>query len=248
MRVTVLGASASYAAAGQACAGLLVDGERTRVLLDCGSGVIANLCRVADPLSLDAVFVTHCHPDHCVDLYALQSLLRYAPQGPAPAIPLHGPAGLLERLGCLLSERGRHELEEAFVPSDLEAGAVFRYGGIGVTSHQADHGSVAFSLSVEGPAGRVCYTGDTAYGERASAAARGCDLLIAEATLPERYAGHAPHMTASEAGRLAAESGARELALIHVWPTNDRQEILEAAEAVFDGPVVLVSEFDVFEL
>lgn len=248
MRVTVLGASASYAAAGQACAGVLVEGGRARVLLDCGSGVIANLWRVADPLSLDAVFVTHCHPDHCVDLYALQALLRYAPQGPSAAIPLHGPGGLLGRLACLLSELGREELEEAFVMSDLADGVCATYGDLAVTALAADHGEAAFSLSVEGPGGSTCYTGDTAYGERVLAAARGCDLLIAEATLPERYAGRAPHMTASEAGRLAAESGAAELALIHLWPTNDRQEILEAAEAAFAGPVVLASEFDVFEL
>ena len=50
----------------------------------------------------------------------------------------------------------------------------------------------------------------------------GADLLLAEATLPEAYAGAAPHMTASQAGELAREAGARALVLVHVWPTNDR--------------------------
>lgn len=248
MRLTVLGSSASYAGAGQACSGYLVEGARGRVLLDCGSGVVANLTRVADPLSLQAVFLSHMHPDHVVDVYALHALLRYAPQGPAPAIALHAPAGAVERLGCLLSEHGREAFGEAFVVSELRDGASAVHGDLSVTARVADHDGDAYAFTVAGPGGTLCYTGDTAYGRRALDAARGCDLLVAEATLPERYAGRAPHMTASEAARLAAEAQVKELALVHLWPTNDREEVLEAAEAVFDGPVVLPGELDVFEL
>ena len=79
MRLTVLGSSASYAGPGQASAGYLIEGGDARVLFDCGSGVLAKLQRVADPHGLDAIFITHGHPDHFVDLYGFQALLRYAP-------------------------------------------------------------------------------------------------------------------------------------------------------------------------
>jgi ribonuclease BN (tRNA processing enzyme) len=114
MRLTVLGSAASYADVGRACSGYLVEDGETRLLLDCGHGALANLGGVCDPRTLDAVFITHAHPDHVVDLYALQALLRYAPEGPAPPVRLHGPKGLLERMSCLLGERGGVELVEAF--------------------------------------------------------------------------------------------------------------------------------------
>ena len=110
MRVTVLGSSASYAGPGQACSGYLVEHADVRVLMDCGNGVVANLAAVADPTTLDAVFITHEHPDHFLDIYALAALLRYAPQGPLAPLALWLPPGLFERMGCLLSERGRDEL------------------------------------------------------------------------------------------------------------------------------------------
>ena len=53
MRLTILGSSASYADAGRACSGYLIENAGTRVLLDCGHGVLANLTQVIDPAMLD---------------------------------------------------------------------------------------------------------------------------------------------------------------------------------------------------
>lgn len=248
MRLTVLGSSASYAGPGQACAGVLVECEDASVLLDCGNGALVNLARVADPLALDAVFVSHPHPDHFLDLYALQALLRYAPAGPAPALPLHLPAGLFGRMGALLSERGRAELAEAFRVRELAPGVRVEVGDLMVTPTRVEHVEESFALVVEGPRGRVCYTGDTASGPAVLEAARGCDLLLAEATLPERYAGRAPHMTAREAGELARAADVGRLVLTHIWPTTDREAILDEAAEAFSGPVAVASELAVFEL
>lgn len=248
MRVTVLGSAASFAGPGQACAGYLVAGETSRVLLDCGHGALSNLQRAADPAALDAVFVSHQHPDHFVDLYALHTMLRYAPDGTARSLALHAPAGLIGRMGCLLSESGRASLAQAFAARDLVPGEPVNCGDITVTAFPVDHMEDSFALVAECCGRRLCYTGDTAACAGVLAAARGCDLLIAEATLPERYAGRAPHMTGGEAGRLATEAGAGELALVHIWPGNDREEILHDAQAEYAGRVTVPAELDVFEL
>ena len=76
----------------------------------------------------------------------------------------------------------------------------------------------------------------------------GADLLLAEATFPEAYAGFGPHMTASQAGALARDAGAAALVLAHVWPTNDRAAMVALAATVYDGPVVVANELDVFEI
>jgi len=249
MRLTVLGSSASYAGPGQACAGHLLECGSARVLLDCGNGVLANLARVCDPLTLDAVVVTHEHVDHFADVYALQALLRYAPGGAAPAVPLYAPAGLFDAMGCLLSDRGRAELAEAFVVHELSPGAPIELrDGLVLTPLPVDHTPATFAVRAQSSAGVLCYTSDTAAGERALLAARGCDLLLAEATLPELYAGRAPHMTAREAGELARQAGAGQLVLTHVWPTNDRDTMVREAAQVFGGPVSIATEFDTYEV
>jgi ribonuclease BN (tRNA processing enzyme) len=248
MRVTVLGSSASYAGAGQACAGHLVEAGDTRVLLDCGNGVLANLAKIADPLTLSAVFITHSHPDHFCDLYALQALLRYAPEGPASALDLYLPDGLFERMSCLLSQRGAEQFVEAFVPHTLTEDAWYEVGALSIRPHRVDHTPPSFCFCVEADGARLVYTGDTAANDGALVAAAGADLLLSEATMPERFKDAAPHMAASQAGYMAREAHAGELVLTHVWPTNDRAEMARIAEEAFGGKVTVASELDTFDV
>jgi len=248
MRVTVLGSSASYPGAGRACAGHFVEAGGARVLFDCGNGTVSNLARVTDPTQLDAVFITHNHPDHYADLYALHAGLRYAPQGPLSPMPLYLPEGLWERLPCLLSERGATDLAEAFVPMTLAAGEAVAVGALTVTPVAVEHTDPTFALVADADSVRLTYTSDTAPCGGVEDAARGADLLLAEATLPERYADAAPHMTARQAGELARKAGVRALALVHVWPTNDRDLMARIASDAFGATVVVADEFDVFEI
>jgi ribonuclease BN (tRNA processing enzyme) len=248
MRVTVLGSSASYAGAGQACAGHLVEAGGTKVLFDCGNGVLANLSKVADPLELAAVFITHSHPDHFADLYALQALLRYAPAGPAPALDVYLPEGLFERMKCLLSDRGAEQFEEAFVPHVLVEDATYGIGGLAIRAHHVDHTPPSFCFVADADGARLAYTGDTAPNDGALVAAGNADLLLAEATMPEEYKDAAPHMAASQAGLMAREAHVGELVLVHVWPTNDRAEMLRTAEGSFGGRVSVAKELESFDV
>lgn len=248
MRLTVLGSAASYAGPGEACAGHLVQTEQTRVLFDCGHGVLANLGKVIDPTSVDAIFITHYHPDHFVDLYGLQSMLRYAPQGPLPAIDVHLPEGLEDRIKCLLSQRGCGAMDEAFNFSLIEAGVPVEVGDITVTAYPADHTVESFALKAEADGAVLAYTADSRPGSLIDGAVAGADFILCEATLPEQYAGLAPHMTATEAGQLARKAGASQLAMVHIWPTNDRASQEKAATEAFGRPAHVASELDTYEI
>jgi ribonuclease BN (tRNA processing enzyme) len=248
MRLTVLGSSASYAGVGQACSGHLLEGGGARVLLDCGNGVLAHLARVADPLTLDAVFVTHQHSDHFADVFALQALLRYAPSGPAAPLPLYVPDGLMDRMKCLQSDRGAAEMDAAFRTQILEAGQPVTVKGLTVTPMPIEHSDPTYALRVETDGAVFVYTTDSAPTDDVVAAAEGADLLLAEATLPEQYAGRAPHLTARQAGEMARRAGAQRLVLAHIWATNDRDEAQRSASESFGAPVHVASEFDTFDI
>jgi ribonuclease BN (tRNA processing enzyme) len=242
--LTVAGCAASYPGAGQACSSYLVESGSTAVLLDCGNGSLSFLAQVTDPLCLDGIFVTHRHPDHFLDLYALQAAIRYAPSGPVPVgpVPLHAPKGLFENLACLLDERGQEDMCASFQAAPLVPGLAVTIGSLTITPLPVEHVPDTFALRVTDGEHTLCYTSDSRLGDPVRAAVAGAQVILAEATLPQRYAGKAPHMTASEAGGLAAEAGAETLVLTHLWPTADREELLAAAKAAFGGEVMLATE------
>jgi ribonuclease BN (tRNA processing enzyme) len=248
VQLTVLGSAASFAGAGQACSGYLVESDGATVMIDCGNGSVANAAAVTDVTSIDAVFVSHTHADHILDLYALQAALRFAPEGPVGSVPLYLPEGLWERMGALLPPSGRAQLADAFEPHVHEAGRPLLVGDMTLTALPVDHDGPSFGFVVETPGTRFVYTGDTRDGDAVRALARDCDVLVAECTLPAEYAGRAAHLTASEAGRLAEESGAGLLVLTHLWPTADHERMRDEASAVFDGEIVLARELMTIEI
>lgn len=248
MRVTVLGSAASHAGRGQACAGHLIEGGGARVLFDCGNGVLANLYQVMSPGDLDAVFISHNHPDHYADIYSLHAFIRYAPDGAVDPIPVYMRPELYERMQVLLSERGASEFRKAFPLTPLEPGVDVTIDGLTVTAHEVDHTDPTFGLVAQAEGATVVYTADTLPGEAVNTLARGADLLLAEATLPDEYEGGSPHLNARQAGRLAADAGVGRLVLVHIWPSNDREAMVREAREEFAGPVHIADELDAWDV
>ena len=71
MRLTVLGACGAWPEAGQACSGYLVEQDGFRLLVDLGYATVPRLLERVTEEQVDAVFISHGHPDHCADLNPL---------------------------------------------------------------------------------------------------------------------------------------------------------------------------------
>lgn len=244
MRLTILGSSASYPAAGRACAGYLLQSGGTNVLMDCGNGVLSNLGKLVDPTRLAAVFISHGHMDHYADVFGLQAALRYAPSGPIAPLPLYLPEGLFPHMQEALGGRAAEELAAAFEVHVLRAGDDIEVGPLRVTPRPVEHVGAAFALVAHDGGERMCYTSDSKPGDTVRAAARGVQVVMADSTMPQQYEDKAPHMTPRQAAAVARDVGAHTVVLTHLWPTLDRDEARAQAEAVFDGRVVIASELE----
>ena len=102
-RVVVLGGCGAYPEPGRACSGFLLEHAGFRLVLDLGYGTFARLLAVLGSTTaagLDAVVVTHDHPDHVVDLHALFRARLYDGRG-LPRIALYAPAAVAERVAGL---------------------------------------------------------------------------------------------------------------------------------------------------
>jgi ribonuclease BN (tRNA processing enzyme) len=246
--LTILGSSASFPGPGRACAGYLLAAGGTHVVLDLGNGALANLSIATDPYALDAVFISHLHADHFLDLFALMAMVRYAPEGTKRPVALFAPEGLEERMGSLMSPSGRSDVAEAFTWTTLRDAEPVEVGAFTFTPHAVEHDDPTFAICAEAGGRTLCYTSDSRYSDPVRKAAAGCDLLLADATLPAGYGGRAPHMTPAEAGALATDAGASKLVLTHLWPTVPRGEILDGAQAAFAGSVMLAEELAHFDV
>lgn len=80
MELTILGASPAVPNPGGACSGYLLRQGESRVLVDCGSGVVGRLRQHVEPHTLAAVVISHLHADHYFDLSPLYYALRFAPR------------------------------------------------------------------------------------------------------------------------------------------------------------------------
>jgi len=115
VRLTVLGSCGAYPEAGQACSGYLVEHDGFRLLVDLGYAVVPRLFEHLTAAGVDAVFISHGHPDHCADL---NPLLRARVLGDEelPPLPVYALPGALDavlaldRPGMLADGYVLHEL------------------------------------------------------------------------------------------------------------------------------------------
>ena len=112
----VLGCAPASGNPGEACSGYLVTAGGSRVLLDCGPGVLSSwLARDAAPL--DAIVLSHLHFDHVADLIPLGYAHTFGLAGDWKAPALHAPPGGVERLtGAVRGERPRARPPERVRP------------------------------------------------------------------------------------------------------------------------------------
>jgi len=251
MKLTIIGCSGSYPGPDSPASCYLLeaehDGRTWRVLLDLGSGALGVLQRYVDPLTVDAVFLSHLHADHCLDLCGYHVLRRYHPSGHQPRIPVWGPVGTADRMARaydLPIDPGMHE-EFDFREYD----APVQFGPFRVEAIEVDHPVPAYGLRVTADGVTLGYSGDTGPCAGLDAVARDADLLLAEASFracvenPPRL-----HLTGADCGEAAARAGARRLMLTHIPPWHDRDEALAEARSAYDGPVELARSGDVHDL
>ncbi|MFJ9537459.1 MBL fold metallo-hydrolase [Streptomyces sp. NPDC101225] len=235
MRLTVLGGCGAWPTAEQPCSGYLVEYDGFRLLLDPGYASMPRLLHHLTVDAVDAVLVSHGHPDHCADLNPLLRARALSDDSP-PALPVHAPRGALDavlaldRPGMLAAAYRLH----AFDPGDR-----FEIGPFTVGTRLLPHFVPNAGIRLATPRGILAYTGDTGPSPDIPRLAEGADLFLSEATYVHRVPdGDAPYLlTARLAGRYAHQAGAARLILTHLWPGTDRATARETAAELFAGPI-----------
>lgn len=236
MELTVLGCSGSYnGPQGGACSGYLLRCGTTSVWLDCGNGTFGHLQQHIAVEDLDAVVITHEHPDHCVDVYGLHVLIRYGLE--REGLPVFAPPGLAEHLGHLVGGDWGGAFE--WIPIGESEAVVC--GDVTMRFSRTDHPPPTFAVEAEAFGKRLIYTSDTGPDWSVDAFDRGADLVLSEATYLHGEKPAEIHLSAHEAGKAARDAGARRLMLTHLWPRLDPHRVVDEGSDAFGEPVVLAA-------
>ena len=249
MRITVLGSSGGTPTRTNPASGYLVEADGSSIWLDAGTGTFMALARYIDPGRLTAVVLSHVHVDHCADLFGLYGYLAYGPSGVVP-VPVYAPAGAAELLTAFARAGDEHVFNTVLDLVTVAPGDEVTAGAIALTFGAAVHPVPALTarLSV-GDVGMV-YSGDTGPGSDLADLARGCELLLCEATIAgERDDATYPyHLTSFEAGSLAARAGVERLVVTHLAHTVDRAGAAREAGASFGKEVEVAAPGAVYEI
>ena len=232
----MLGGCGVWPAAGQACGGYLVEHDGFHLLVDPGYATLPRLLERMPADLVDAVVVSHGHPDHCADLNPLLRARHLGGPGGAP-LPVYALAGALD---AVLALDRPEMLDDAFTLRELEPGQDLAIGPFEVETVSLPHFVQNVGLRMRAGGSVLSYTGDTGPSPNLLPLAREADVFLAEATFPRLVP---PDMqrhlsSALQAGEVAARSSVRHLVLTHLQPdTNPAAAETAAAARLFDTVV-----------
>ncbi len=244
MKITVIGFWGGYPAKNEASSGYLLEYGDYRVLLDCGSGVLSELQNHMHPEELDAVVLSHYHPDHVADVGVLQHalLIEQLLSGKKKTVPIYG-----------------HNLDELefkkLTYKEITKGIAYspnqpiQIGPFTFRFMQTKHPVPCFAMRIEVAGHILVYTGDSAYMEEFVDFAKDANILLCESNFYSDMNGsNAGHMTAREAGVIANKANVQLLILTHLPHYGEHQKLVAEAGEIFTRGIALAKSRLEFQL
>jgi ribonuclease BN (tRNA processing enzyme) len=233
VRLTVIGSSPAWPNPGSAHSGYMLEADGSRVLLDCGPGVLGRLRETSLWPEVDAIAITHFHLDHWGDLVPwVWGTFYLASNAPKPKPALWVQPGGTAFLAALGERLGFPDMfERTFHMSEYAPDTTFHVGKLAVTPTRVPHyllETYAFRAQSNGVV--LTYSGDSAPSQELVEAARDADLFVCEATLLRGELDGQPrgHLSLDEALEAFESSGAKRLLLTHrpcELPTPEKYQL-----------------------
>lgn len=238
MNLTVVGHWGGFPKTNEASSGYLLEKEGTHLLLDCGSAVLSTLQSYIQPKDLDAVILSHYHPDHIADIGVLQHALlieSYMSEN-IKILPIYGHEKDSAAFSSLTYKNittglGYHEREPLHI------------GPFTIRFLETKHPAPCYAMRIEAGGKSLVYTADTSYFEDLVAFSKDADILLCESNFYKGMdSAAAGHMTSEQAGTLASLARVKKLILTHLPHFGSLNQLkLEAAEQ-YQGEIILAEK------
>ncbi|WP_026677123.1 MBL fold metallo-hydrolase [Fictibacillus gelatini] len=235
MKLTVLGFWGGYPAAGSATSGYLLQKEGFNLLIDCGSGVLAQLQHFIKVEELNAVILSHYHHDHVADIGVLQYgrlIQSYLQKGLSP-LPIYGHRQ---------DEKGFASLTYKNLTTGMEYNPLMplEIGPFTISFLETKHPAVCYAMRVTDGKKTVVYTADSSFQEVFIPFSKNADLLICECNLYKHQDGSAQgHMNSHDAAKIANGADVQQLLLTHLPHFGECEQLAREAKELYNGIIEL---------
>lgn len=235
MELTILGYKGGYPSNGVGTSAYLLESDGYHLLIDVGSGSLLALEEHLNPLSLDAVLLSHYHYDHVTDVGSLQQTRKLKksaafPKGP-PVLPIY--AHSQDSIFSLLTK------ENVTKAIAYETKSSFSIGPFELTHMKTRHPVICYAFRiVERKTGKVLvYTADSGYMKELIDFSQGADLLLADTSFYKGQENNPVHMTSIEVARIAKNANVLRTILTHLpEETHDNDLELLRKQALEEAP------------
>lgn len=233
MELTILGFMGGYPAQGIGTTSYLLAADGFHLLIDVGSGSVLALEKHINPLDVDAVILTHYHPDHIADMGVLQHVFQLKEGENKHVLPIYGH-----------TESDLHSLRTSVGVSeavDYSGDEPITIGPFQITFMKTIHPVPCYALSIVEikTNKKFVFSADSGYLETFITFAKDADLFLADTNFFQGKERHSVHMTSKEVGEIAQAAQVKQLVLTHLPAGKDWQQLL--AEAKVAAPDVAVS-------
>jgi len=248
MKILILGSGTCVPSLRRNAPAYLLDAEGLLVLIDCGSGTLLQLERAGKSYrDIDAVFITHRHPDHFADLMPLIHALIATPGFTREkGLSVFAPREFIDYYNLAFMPLFRRITGFNVYLKKIHPS--MEYGPFSIRSTRTIHPGEGYAIRFQYNGRGVVFTGDTGYDSRIVEISRGADVLIADCSFLESEKAKG-HMSARECGILAREAGVSRLILSHLYPSSMPDEArLTEAQREFTGDIILAEDLMELEI
>ena len=231
MKLKVLGSISPYVKGKNNCPGYLIEKNKTKVLLDCGSSITREMDLPTDLENL-TIIISHLHRDHYADLLTL----GYA------TFVYHRLGLLKEKVKVYIPKEKSNDktylanMDEhffEFIPYNVKT--KIQISDLEITFKQNPHPVLTYSIKVKDNKNTIVYSGDTGYKNNTlEDFAKEADLFICETTFLKTQKGSIDnHLSTIEAGKIAKKARVKKIMITHTWPEINKKLYLKETKEVF---------------
>jgi ribonuclease BN (tRNA processing enzyme) len=245
MQITFLGTGSAMPTGDRFQTGILLEGGKKPLLVDCGSGVLQRLAATdVGYEGVDTVLLTHHHLDHVSDLLALLKARWLAGEDELTVL---GPEGTEELVYGLLEVHDYLQDRAELTVREVDPGS-FSVAGYDVAAMETRHSMycLAYRFEIPGDGGRgqeppaFTFSADTEAFEELIEFADGSALLAHDCSFPDEVDVD-NHPTPSALGRTLADADAEvgRVYLTHLYPhtEGEHEAMLNSIGEHYDGDV-----------